>query len=435
MTRRPERASSDAPDEHPRPGGCRPERLGRRPAPGLTSDAARRPDGDAARHRRVPGVAIGAAVVMGGHRTNYPRRRVGSSEIKADSLERFEAAVERAQDELRDMAKRIGDHRAEASILEGSPADARRRGARRRREAPGHRGAPLRRVGGGDRVRGDRGPLRRARRDLYLRERSHDVMFVGERLLRAFSLPPQESPSSRATPRPLHAQPDRAAELDRQRPATFGAALPRFSGPMILIAHDLSPADTAASMVDEPVVGFVTYVGTRTSHTSIMARALEIPAVVGVSRRAAARDPHGRRRSSSTGSRGTVVVRTRPSRRSADARDALRAATSRSAQRCSRRARQAVRHQPTDVRRSPLKANVELPAEAILARRPRRAGHRPLPDRVPLHRPHGLAPRGPSSSRSTAPIVEALAPAAGDAAHVRHRRRQVRLARSRCRPR
>ena len=35
-------------------------------------------------------------------------------------------------------------------------------------------------------------------------------------------------------------------------------------------------------MVDEPVVGFVTEVGTRTSHTSIMARALEIPAVVGV---------------------------------------------------------------------------------------------------------------------------------------------------------
>ena len=47
------------------------------------------------------------------------------------------------------------------------------------------------------------------------------------------------------------------------------------------MAHDLSPADTA-SLVKEPVVAIITEVGTRTSHTSIMARALEIPAVVGV---------------------------------------------------------------------------------------------------------------------------------------------------------
>jgi phosphotransferase system enzyme I (PtsI) len=51
--------------------------------------------------------------------------------------------------------------------------------------------------------------------------------------------------------------------------------------PTIIVAHDLSPADTAA-MIREPIVGMVTEVGTRTSHTAIMARALEIPAVVGV---------------------------------------------------------------------------------------------------------------------------------------------------------
>ena len=59
------------------------------------------------------------------------------------------------------------------------------------------------------------------------------------------------------------------------------AALPRLHGPTIIVAHDLSPADTTA-MVDEPVSGFVTELGTRTSHTSIIARALEMPAVVGV---------------------------------------------------------------------------------------------------------------------------------------------------------
>lgn len=50
---------------------------------------------------------------------------------------------------------------------------------------------------------------------------------------------------------------------------------------VIVIAHDLSPSDTAL-MNKNKVVGFATDVGSRTSHTSIMARALEIPAVVGL---------------------------------------------------------------------------------------------------------------------------------------------------------
>lgn len=49
----------------------------------------------------------------------------------------------------------------------------------------------------------------------------------------------------------------------------------------ILIAHDFSPSDTAG-MDRKNVVAFVTSMGSRTSHTAIMARALGIPAVVGV---------------------------------------------------------------------------------------------------------------------------------------------------------
>ncbi len=82
--------------------------------------------------------------------------------------------------------------------------------------------------------------------DPYLRERSHDIEFIGERLLRALG----------------------GRTHDR---------VPKLDGQLIIVARDLSPADTAG-MVDEPVAGFVTEVGTRTSHTSIMARALEIPA-------------------------------------------------------------------------------------------------------------------------------------------------------------
>ncbi len=51
--------------------------------------------------------------------------------------------------------------------------------------------------------------------------------------------------------------------------------------PHIVVAHDLSPTDTA-QMVKGTVLGFLTNVGGRTSHTSVMARALEIPAVVGL---------------------------------------------------------------------------------------------------------------------------------------------------------
>lgn len=51
---------------------------------------------------------------------------------------------------------------------------------------------------------------------------------------------------------------------------------------VILIAHDLTPSDTA-TMNKEKVLGFLTNIGGRTSHTAIMARSLEIPAVVGLS--------------------------------------------------------------------------------------------------------------------------------------------------------
>jgi len=51
--------------------------------------------------------------------------------------------------------------------------------------------------------------------------------------------------------------------------------------PVIIVARDLSPAETT-QMTGSTVVGFVTERGGRTSHTAIMAQALEIPAVVGL---------------------------------------------------------------------------------------------------------------------------------------------------------
>ena len=50
---------------------------------------------------------------------------------------------------------------------------------------------------------------------------------------------------------------------------------------VILVAHDLTPSDTA-TMNKSKVLGFLTDIGGRTSHTAIMARTLEIAAVVGL---------------------------------------------------------------------------------------------------------------------------------------------------------
>ncbi len=86
--------------------------------------------------------------------------------------------------------------------------------------------------------------------DEYLRERRSDIDSVGERLLRNLTGVVQHS----------------LADIDRKA---------------IVVAHDLSPADTM-QMDKGKIHGFVTDVGGRTSHTAILARSLGIPAVVGL---------------------------------------------------------------------------------------------------------------------------------------------------------
>lgn len=51
---------------------------------------------------------------------------------------------------------------------------------------------------------------------------------------------------------------------------------------MIVVAHDISPADML-KFRDRSFIGFVTDVGGQNSHTAIVARSLDIPAAVGMS--------------------------------------------------------------------------------------------------------------------------------------------------------
>ncbi|UCD48264.1 MAG: phosphoenolpyruvate--protein phosphotransferase [Deltaproteobacteria bacterium] len=88
--------------------------------------------------------------------------------------------------------------------------------------------------------------------DKYLRERGHDLRQIGHRVLENLAGRLMESVAS-------------------------------IRDPVVVIAHDLSPADTA-QILNSPVLGFATDVGSKTSHTAITARALGIPAVVGLER-------------------------------------------------------------------------------------------------------------------------------------------------------
>jgi phosphotransferase system enzyme I (PtsI) len=279
-----------------------------------------------------PGVAVGPALVVGDMKAAYARRHVHAAQIEAEIV-RVTTAVEDARRHVREVSARLPKAPVETSgILDaylamiGDPMLVERIDYKIREEKKCAEWAVAQAC---DEIGKLFGPAEASGGDAYILERRHDIEFVCDRLLRELT-------------------------------GDTKLIVPRLDQPMVVIARDLSPADTAG-MVREPVIAFVTEIGTRTSHTSIMARALEIPAVVG------AADALAIIRTGDLvivdGLRGEVLVnpseiaveeaRSRGARHLAFARGLLSA-----------------RNQPCVTRDGEpvsLKANVELPAEAILA--------------------------------------------------------------------
>ena len=104
--------------------------------------------------------------------------------------------------------------------------------------------------------------------DAYLRERKADLEQVVERILRFMkgSASPVLPSAVTAKKRSTH-QPDLLLE-------------DTLDVPLVLIAHDISPADML-QFKHGLFVGFATDVGGKTAHTAIVARSMDIPAVVG----------------------------------------------------------------------------------------------------------------------------------------------------------
>ncbi|MBT3067720.1 phosphoenolpyruvate--protein phosphotransferase [Rhodoferax sp. U11-2br] len=103
--------------------------------------------------------------------------------------------------------------------------------------------------------------------DEYLRERKSDLEQITERILRAMR------GISSPLIQPLGRGGRKASQQDLLLDDTVDV-------PLILVAHDLSPADML-QFKQSIFAGFITDVGGKTSHTAIVARSLDIPAVVG----------------------------------------------------------------------------------------------------------------------------------------------------------
>jgi phosphotransferase system enzyme I (PtsI) len=197
-----------------------------------------------------PGIAIGVAYVIDRSRISALERSLEAHEID-DEIGLFQHALQRSRQQLEDVKNRVADPRMaehlhiidthllilEDQMLVGETIET------IRRERINAEGALMRTLQGFRTVFDSID-------DEYLRERRSDIDSVGDRVLRNLIGVSQQS----------------LADIDRKS---------------IVVAHDLSPADTM-QMDKDRIIGFVTDVGGRTSHTAILARSLAIPAVVGL---------------------------------------------------------------------------------------------------------------------------------------------------------
>lgn len=197
-----------------------------------------------------PGVAIGPAFVLEAEDIRIPRRFIPAEEVEAE-LERFARAVDVAEGEIRRFRDRASEEVGGevAGIFEAhlrmlrdpTLLEAVTTLVREKNFTPEH---SVSRVFN-----------RYARRfqdmeDVYLRERITDLHDVERRLLRSLVGEKREE-------------------------------LRSLSEPVVLVARDLTPSQTA-DLDRGRVLGFATDGGGQTSHTAIVARALQIPAVVGL---------------------------------------------------------------------------------------------------------------------------------------------------------
>ena len=196
-----------------------------------------------------PGLAVGRAFVIDRRRIKTPKRHIGDDEVSQE-INRFDAALAASGEQLDRVKKKLAEKEGDDHflILE----------AHQLILHDEHLVEPTRRRIREERINAE-WALRKTVEEIkhvfdaieedYFRERRSDVDFVGDRILRNL-LGVDAAP-----------------------------ALPPAGA--IVVAHDLSPADTA-HLHRAACGAFCTDVGGKTSHSAILARAFEIPSVVGL---------------------------------------------------------------------------------------------------------------------------------------------------------
>lgn len=201
-----------------------------------------------------PGVSIGHAFVLDARRVRTPKVKLNREEIDAEVL-RFKTAIELSDRQLEDLKGKLsgsGDGQEHGLILE----------AHRLMLHDPMFIVEVTRLIKEDTVNAEWAVRRVCRRlrhqfdnleDEYFRERKSDIEFVADRLVRNLM----------------------GEVVDQELEVPPNA---------IIVAHDISPADAAMLVRNGTVGAFVTDLGGHTSHTAIVARAREVPAVVGLAK-------------------------------------------------------------------------------------------------------------------------------------------------------
>ncbi|MBW2081031.1 MAG: phosphoenolpyruvate--protein phosphotransferase [Deltaproteobacteria bacterium] len=196
-----------------------------------------------------PGVVVGPAFLLDYHKVKILKRQIEKGEIDQEK-QRFENAVSEAENQIKQLIAEIpGEFREHSGIFETHLLMLKDRMvydrtlkliSEKKINAEWALNNAL------DHVR----ELFEQVKDQYIRERFEDIKYAVRRVQKLLSGSPSVDFS-------------------------------QMESPVILVAHDLSPADTV-QMAKEKILAFVTDMGSRTSHTVILSRSLGLPAVVGL---------------------------------------------------------------------------------------------------------------------------------------------------------
>ena len=221
-----------------------------------------------------PGMAIAPAIVLDSEEFRIPRRSIEPAEV-GQELERFRGAVESAQAEIRDLRQRVTRDVGEELGAIFDVQDALLTDARLLEEV----------------------------RELVDREH-YSIEYAVSTVLKGYARKFLKLPNRYIAERVVDVY-DVEKRLLRNLIGAKRETLGRLTEPVIVIAHDLTPSQTA-SLDRSKILAFATDIGGRTSHTTIVARAMGIPAVVGL--QTATADVSGGDTVIVDGNRGLLVV-------------------------------------------------------------------------------------------------------------------------------